>query len=386
MRVRFVIRKNRINQIGTCPLNCRITIDGIKTNEFAIGVSVDPNKWDSKVQRMKGANAKAVEVNKLIEIVKSELDEIYLSARAVGKKLSAYEVKNIYTGVTDLSISISKLGEKYIDELTIKERAKATLIRYRRCFKYLTEYLKNDMGAESIERRHVSSFWIWLKSKKFHNDYCNKIVQACNGLFRFGLREGYVQKNPFEGFSLEWKKELDTTYVSNEEINKIKNYKWGVRLQRVADSFLFMCYTGLHISDYIGVEKLTEYEVEEEEDGVMVKRRWMKYNRVKTGIESKFPVHSYVKFLLIKYGGLSGMPRISAQKSNDYLKLIASATGITKNLTNKIARKTFTNMAINDFNMDFENVATMLGHTSTRQIKHYGTVSEKRIMSQWGDK
>jgi len=378
MRVRFVIRKARMNQIGMCPINCRITIDGIKTNEFATSISVDPSKWDSKQQKIKGNAQKIQDQNKLLDLIRSELDEIYLASRSRGIRLSAHEVKDIYTGKRELDCRLSKLSDLYLKELTARDRAPATIDRYTRCFKYLAEYLKKDFAAFQIERRHVSGFWIWLKGKKYHNDYCNKIVQACIGLFRFGIREGFVENNPFAGSSLEWKKELDTTYLTNEEIESIKEEKWSDKLQRVADSFLFMSYTGLHISDYNSTVQESVYLVNNQE--------WMKVRRTKTNVIAMFPLHKYAKYLIEKYGGISNLPKISGQKSNDYLKLIAEKVKITKNLTNKIARKTFTNMALNEYNMSMESVAAMLGHTSTRQIKHYGAISEKRIYSEWKDK
>jgi len=378
MRIRFIIRKARMNQINMCPINCRITINGIKANEFATGIFVDPAKWESKQQRIKGNIQKVQDQNKLLDLIRSEIDEIYLAARSRGVTLSAYEVKDIYTGKRELECRLSKLSDLYLKELFAKERAKATIDRYTRCYKYLADYLKKDLPAYQIERRHVSGFWLWLKGKKYHADYCNKIVQACIGLFRFGIREGYVDNNPFAGSLLEWKKELDITYLTNEEIEAIKCEKWSEKLQKVADSFLFMSYTGLHISDYQSVEQESVYLVDKQE--------WMKVRRVKTNVVAIFPLHKYAKYLIEKYGGINNLPKISGQKSNDYLKLIAEKVKITKNLTNKIARKTFTNMALNEYNMSLESVAAMLGHTTTRQVKHYGAVSEKRIYSEWKDK
>lgn len=197
-------------------------------------------------------------------------------------------------------------------------------------------------------------------------------------LFKYGIREGAVTINPFSGIVLEWDKELDTTFLSDEEVEAIKKVKWSDRLQKVADSFLFMCYTGLHISDYIAVDDSATYFVDDVE--------FMKIRRVKTNIIAMFPVHSYAKHLIEKYGGVDKLPRISVQKSNDYLKFIAERIGTSKVLTNKTARKTFTNMALNEYNMSGDSVARMLGLTTTKLLKHYGSVSEKRIYAEWKDR
>ncbi|WP_169720024.1 site-specific integrase [Dyadobacter alkalitolerans] len=378
MRSRFVIRRARLNQAGTCPVNCRITVNKIKTSEFAVGLSVDPKKWDSKLQRVKGAANSAVDINRRLDIIKSELEEIYLSARSRGVHLSALEVKDIYLGKTEITFYYSKMAANYHNELVLKGRAKTTLNRYKRCFAYLADYLKVDMVVGSIERRHVAGFWLWLKSRDFHNDYCNKIVQACIGLFRYGIREGLFERNPFSGYTLEWKKELDTTALDPHELEQIKEYEWSPRLQRVVDSFLFMCYTGLHIGDYRDVRQEARYTFE----GV----EFMKVRRIKTNVEAVFPLSNDALAIIDKYGGLNNLPRISGQKSNDYLKLIAERVGITKNMTNKMARKTFTDVCLNDYGLSDEVVAKMLGHTTTRQVKHYGRIKERRIVREWKDK
>ncbi|WP_161597048.1 phage integrase SAM-like domain-containing protein [Dyadobacter flavalbus] len=378
MRIRFVIRKVRTNSAGVCPLNCRITIDGQKATEFATGAAVDPKKWDSKFQKVKGASQAAIDLNRRIDIIKTELEGVYLSARSRGLRLSANEIKDIYTGKKELACSFVKMTTLYLEELKIKNRSIVTVNRYKRCFLYLNQYLGKDMNVASLEKRHVSGFWRWLKEKGYHNDYCNKIVQACIGLFRFGMREGYVERSPFAGVSLEWKKELDTTCLSKEELGLLENYPWSDKLQRVVDSFLFMCHTGLHIGDYIEIGEDSCYTYNE--------KQFMKVKRIKTGVEAIFPLDNFAVSLINKYGGCDKMPKISGQKSNDYLKVIAEAVGITKNLTNKIARKTFTDICLNEYGFSDEVVSTMLGHTSTRQIKHYGSIKEKRILKEWSDK
>lgn len=347
----------------------------VRSNEFAIGVLVDPAKWDSKAQRVKGTSHAAIEANRKIDIVRAEISEIYLGARARGVKLSAAQIRSIFVGEDEAGCLLSKMSALYLLELKVKGRSKSTMGRYKRCYQYLRDYVKEDIQVSDVSRKHVSGFWIWLKARGYQSDYCNKIVQACIGLFRYGEREGYVDKNPFAGHSLEWTKELDTTCLTREEVAAIRAHTWIDRLQRVADSFLFMCYTGLHISDYIEVKSDCMYEY--------LGHQFMKVRRLKTGIVATFPITEHAKALIAKYGGIDKLPRISAAKMNDYLKVIASKLDITKNLTNKIARKTFTDMCINELGLSFEVVASMLGHTSTRQVKHYGSITERRIVAEW---
>lgn len=378
MRIRFVIRKATVNQAGQSPLNCRVTINGIKANEFSTRQSVNSDKWDSKLQRMTGKSDAAYQFNKRLDEIKVRLSEIYSEGRSRGVNLSAEEVKDIFIGKKEITMAYIKMSNLFIEELRLKERAKTTITRYKRCFAYLNQYLGKNINVDLIEKRHVSGFWKWLRAKAYLPDYCNKIVQACVGLFKFGIREGFIKYNPFAGISLEWSKDLDTTYLDENEVEAIRTADLSDRLRRVADSFLFMCYTGLHISDYRDITESLRYQ----SDGM----EFMKIQRIKTGVNAIFPLSEKAIEIINKYGGIDKLPKISGQKSNDYLKLIAEKVGISKNLTNKVARKTFTDQCMNNYGFSEEVIATMLGHTTTRQIKHYGRVREKRIAMEWRQK
>jgi site-specific recombinase XerD len=375
IRVRFQIRRASTNKIGTCSINCKVTVNRVIARLFSTGIQVNPEKWDSKTQLIKGSTDAITSANRKLNNIRYEIEEIFNTQRSQGRILCAQEITDVYRGKLDLQWPVTRLATAYIEELMCKGRSKGTLNRYNRCYKYLTEYLGADIRASLVDRKHVAGFWRWLMKRGLHNDYCNKIVQACIGLFRFGIREGYTTVNPFEGTSMEWKGEIDLTCLDHSEINLLKNHVWSDKLQRVVDSFLFMCYTGLHISDYIALTPETQYQAYNSD--------WLKVKRLKTGVSATIPLHSFARVIIEKYGGIQNLPRISGQKSNDYLKLVAETVGIQKNLTNKVARKTFTDMALNDFNMSHESVAEMLGHTSTKQLKHYGSVSERRIFSEW---
>ena len=184
--------------------------------------------------------------------------------------------------------------------------------------------------------------------------------------------------NPFKSISFTWENKFDLTRLEEWEIDALKNTKWSDTLQRVVDSFLFMCYQGLHISDY---RKLAMSSIVTE-DSV----KWVSIARTKTKVEANIPLHSYSELIIKKYGAVKNLPKIAGQTSNDHLKIIAERIGTKKHLTNKVARKTFTDMCINTYRMSDESVAAMLGHKSTKYVKKYGAVRKNRILAEWKDR
>jgi site-specific recombinase XerD len=339
---------------------------------------VAPPKWDAKAQRVKGGSDAVHLLNKKLDAIRFKLESIGDINLSRGRRLTARELLDIYRGKREESCDFLTLCRKKIEDLKSQNRAAATIQIHKKCHTYLFGYLKDNLQVEDIERRHVLGFWQYLKDRGYNHDYVNKTVANCISLFRFAVKHGYTDQNPFAGSSFVWLNQDDLTCLSVEEKEKLKTTVWSAHLQRVVDSFLFMCYQGMHVSDYL---KLTADHISS------VKQvQWLRVGRTKTKVEATIPLHSEAVKIIDKYGGMSNLPKLSGQKSNEYLKIIAERIGTEKHLTNKVARKTFTDMCINEYGMSDESVAAMLGHTSTRFVRKYGAVKQKRILAEWKDK
>lgn len=378
MRIRFVLRLDRTNRQGQCPIEYKVRIDSQQATRHSTGIFIPPDKWDSENQQVKGSSDNAKILNKKLTTIKFELNQVYDLHRAKGVFLSANELIDIYTGKKIAGCTLAQACSLRIEELQAKGRSKATISNHKRHYEFLLEFVNENLQISAIERRHVNGLWLKLRRKGYGNDYCNKIVANCKSLFIWAEKECLIDKNPFNGISFEWENEFDLTYLTEEELLLIRSIKWSDRLEKTVDNFLFMCYTGLHISDYKKLEVSDFVSIQ----GTEV----IRIKRTKTKAEALIPFHPEAKKILSKYGSVDKLPRISGQKSNDYLKLIAEKSEIRKNLTNKVARKTFTNMCLNSYRMSMESVASMLGHKSTKYVKRYGMVRAERIIAEWKDR
>ena len=72
-------------------------------------------------------------------------------------------------------------------------------------------------------------------------------------------------------------------------------------------------------------------------------------------------------------------PRISNQKLNSYLKEIADACDITKNVTFHVARHTFATTITLSNGVPIETVSKILGHTKLATTQIYARVLDKKI-------
>jgi site-specific recombinase XerD len=64
---------------------------------------------------------------------------------------------------------------------------------------------------------------------------------------------------------------------------------------------------------------------------------------------------------------------------NSYLKEIADACGICKNLTYHIARHTFATTVTLSNGVPIETVSKMLGHRNLKTTQHYAKILDKKI-------
>ena len=74
-------------------------------------------------------------------------------------------------------------------------------------------------------------------------------------------------------------------------------------------------------------------------------------------------------------------PVISNQKTNKYLKQIASICGIDKNITFHSARHTFATTITLCNGMPIETVSKMLGHNNIKTTQIYACVIDSKVSS-----
>ena len=141
--------------------------------------------------------------------------------------------------------------------------------------------------------------------------------------------------------------------------------------------FLFACYTGL---SYVDVKQLSDNHLVKGIDG----RDWIHCTREKSQTPMKIPLLYKAKEILDKYNRLDTtseflLPICSNQKTNKYLKNIAIACDIHKNLSFHVARHTFATTVTLSNGVPLETVSKLLGHSKLSTTQIYARVVERKI-------
>ena len=211
------------------------------------------------------------------------------------------------------------------------------------------EFLRKTIKAQStMHKRHVT-----------FNCY---IKEAFN--------RGMCESNPYLLFKIPKGKSKEPTYLLESEVKKILDLETSEKkLERVRDLFIFQSFTGL---SYIDMQNFSKEWID-----VMDGYKVIRSSRAKTD-------ESFISIFLPEAVAVAekydyNLPRISNEKYNDYLKLLAVLAGINKRLTSHVARHTFGTYLLNK-NIPIETVSRAMGHANIRQTQHYARMLGRKVV------
>lgn len=241
--------------------------------------------------------------------------------------------------------------------------------------KQLNEYftLNPELQVEKLTHKHCENLYQWLTfNKNLSGIYASKTIKLLKSVLKYGYESQIITHNPIQGFITHQTKK-PILYLTESELNELQQYSFAsLRLQQVADLFIFQSYTGLGYCDLANFNK----------DWLHIHdsgHYFIKYQRQKVeGSRACIPLTRQALAILKKYN--FRLPMISNVKYNSYLKEIADIVGIDKRLTTHIARKTCATLMLNK-GYSIEVVSRMLGHSNIRTTQsEYAEVIEERIL------
>ena len=379
----FYLRRDRKKRDGTCPVMCRITIDGIDTR-FNTKLHVQLSKWDVNANKVSGINPESRNLNARLDDIKASLHRIYHDLQRFDI-VTPEKIKGEFLGLDESGETILKLFDKHNEDVASMvgiSKSAATLQKYNVTRKHVANFIKkkyrvSDMAVKSINDMFIRDFEVYLLTQErvSHNTMA-KFMQFFKRIIILARNNGLIVHDPFANYKIQLKK-VDRGYLTEQEMNKIIQKKFPTkRLEQVRDIFIFSCFTGLA---YIDVKELTKNHIRISFDGNI----WIMTKRHKTKVNVNVPLMDIPKKILEKYEGELPddkiLPVLSNQKMNAYLKEIADVCGITKNLTFHLARHTFATTVTLAKGIPIETVSKMLGHTNIQTTQIYARITNDKI-------
>ena len=381
--VLFFIRRDKKRKDGTCPIMCRITIDGVEAR-FNTKVYVKDSKWNVKANRISGNNTESRSLNARLDDIKASLYRIYHEVQRFNVATPEI-IKNEFLGFDESGDTILGIYTKHIQnihELIGISITKVTVQRYRAARNHLAEFIKmkyhvSDIAVKSINDMFIRDFEVYLLSQaRMSNNTMSKSMQYLKKMINIAINNGFIVQNPFANYKIKFKK-VDRGYLTEEELNSLIEKTMPVqRLEQVRDIFVFSCFTGLA---YIDVKELTKKHLRTGFDG----NTWIMTKRSKSNVNVNVPLMDIPKKIIQKYEDTivddKVLPVLSNQKMNAYLKEIGDLCGIDKNLTFHLARHTFATTVTLLKGIPIETVSKMLGHTNIQTTQIYARITNEKI-------
>lgn len=380
----FYPRKSEVNKNGKVTIMGKITVNGERV-QFSTKLLIDPDNWDSRMGKAKIRSEEGKEVNRLLDAMRKTINDQYFKLIEEYGYASPEKIKNVILGIDKeyktLLEFIRAHNEMYSQKVGITT-SQITHRRYKQVETRMQEFLKKEYKVSDISIREVNPIFLdklYLFLRKdcgVQNNYAMKFMQRVSRIYNFARNSGLQLPDPFDSFNIRFEKEKRTA-ITQEELDIIRTKELITeRLDQVRDAFIFSCYTGI---SFIDVAQLNESHLQTGFDGQL----WIMLHRHKTGGTSNVKLLDIPKQIIEKYRGRQKngalLPVMSNQKTNEYLKEIASLCGINKRITYHMSRHTFaTTVALNN-GVPLESVSKMLGHESIKTTEIYAKVTDFKV-------
>jgi len=384
----FYVKRSKTNAEGLAPVYLRITVDGVRI-EISSKRYVNPDRWSTNGQKLNGNNEAVKSINAYLKTLEHQVYDVHRDMIERKLLITAPNLKDRLLGGKHspgkMLVPIFQEHNRQVAALIGKEYAKGTLDRYETSLKHTQAFLQwkfnsCDIDIRAIDHEFIMAYDFYLRSERScNNNSTVKYLKNFKKIILICIANGWLDKDPFVKYKPKVK-EVKRDFLNAEELEVMAKKKLvSDRVSQVRDIFLFSCYTGLAYAD---VKKLKRTEIVTGIDG----QKWVYTSRQKTDTSSRIPLLPQAMELMAKYeehpqcvnNGLL-LPVLSNQKMNSYLKEIADACSINKELTYHIARHTFATTVTLANGVSIESVSKMLGHTNIKTTQHYAKILDMKV-------
>ncbi|WP_313790509.1 site-specific integrase [Flagellimonas ochracea] len=298
----FYLKDKRLDKNGKAGLYLRITVNGQRT-VLSLNRKIDPSKWDSRMNKLKGKGAEPEELNRFMTTIRHRVNKIQHQLIEESEPFTVHDVKDRYLGKDKKYKMLLELFEEHnqqMEKLVGIEFALGTWKRYHTTKSHVTEYLnteyrKKDIPVKDVDLKFIKGFEYFLKvTKTCNHNSALKYVNNFKKIVRIAVANDWIAKDPFYNYKVQFKT-VEREFLNKEELQKLIDKKIdGERLGIVRDMFVLCCFTGLA---YVDIQKLRPEEIYQNEEGGY----YIKSKRSKTDTDFTIPLLPTAVAIIEKY-------------------------------------------------------------------------------------
>jgi integrase len=343
----------------------RLFVNGNIAKVVNTGIKVDKDQWDEDDREIiKHPNKKIF--NQKIKNQVAELQRDVVKAELLGVLLTQDRVKKIAEGKA-VTTDFFKFSEQYIqDAYTNKGTQNSNT----------TDLNRLKLYTKSLQFGDIDKMWLikyenWLNQHYNGNTPWKSLKFVRKMLYAAG--SGIVHNNPFKEGEYQLPQyvdpEKDGLYIEElDRIEKLFDQPIPVVNKIYAAKFLFMCYSGLRVSD---AKKFTVDDHLKNGERIII-------TSTKTGITTNLKLYGRLADILVRMQELP-QKSISDQKLNDWLKEIAVLADITRiTLTTHVGRHTF-GCLLAEMGVSEEEAMELMGVKNKSVVRVYYQLRQPQI-------
>jgi len=388
----FYIRKNDgTNKQGQTAIYCTITVNGVSSVPFSTGIKVISTNW---LPKKKTTNDEFSDnVRRELNLIENLLRKIKIDLQENTNGLTANAIKERFKAIrSSATAKKPKLKEQvlFLDiakvyiQTKIKKGASIRTQKNNNTYlhnieKYLIKSKIKNLPPQKIDFEFIEEFSLYFQHGLGNSqNYNNCHIGFITSVLDLCVLKKLIKYNPLVSLKLKYNDKLDNKGLSISELLALENAKeLTTDEQKAIDIFLFLCGSGCDYCDFLN---LTNESILKKGNILMLNHKRQKtvtYLNDNSRTAKPILKESAIN-ILEKYGTLEQIPRFKhLQDVNFLIQSVAKKLGIKTHLTTKRGRKTFTNISINREMHTDEQTAYQLGHSSTKQLKHYRSYDDE---------
>ena len=290
--------------------------------------NIEDNHWDKINQCSKKCFPSHISFNLYLRSFKQKVEDIVNHCLINGQNPSTTLVKQLYieqqNSVVNSSISFFDYCNQFIEQCK-KHKASSTIKSYKTVINKLRQYQHycgKPLHWDSFNLNFYYDFLHFYTSVQgFHTNGFGRVIKILKIILNDSLDNNIHQNTSFKNKKFKvLKEEVNNIYLSEDELQKIidLDLSFNPTIQRVRDSFIIACYTGLRFSDMSKI------------NGENIKGDTLRIKTQKTGQWITIPLLKPVRDILLSYRlSSNGFPKVCcSDTSNKYLKQIGKLAGL----------------------------------------------------------
>jgi len=366
-----------------CIIYLQVMLDDLVRVSLKIRIRED--QYD-KATGMIVNHPKAKELNLMLRKKINRANDILIDMHLTDTSLSPDVFKQLFKNPDLKKNFITFMENEVYFRLEQQEITYTSFKQHKVCLSKIRKF-KSKISFAEITASFINEFDNWhynqlkndakarrIKLKNQARNTRNNHLKIFKCYFRRAVKKFNLQvQDPWGGVKIKYQYE-DRVFLNQEELKKLITLYRSASMpeiyERVLRSFLFMCLTGIRISD---MRRIKECWIDADQLNFVPRKTEKKGERV------KIPLSQIHFDILYKDDDLLQVP--SEQRCNKLIKELARKAGIKKEVSNHVARHTFATVFLENGGT-VEVLKELLGHSDIKTTQVYTHITDKSRAKQ----